>query len=277
MIFHKGLSCTRQHRLVESVKTRFGKDRRYSMADAKKQTNKYKRILLKLSGEAMMGDGDSVINSEFLEYVAKEVSEAIERGVQVAIVPGGGNIVRGATLSEQTGIERANADYMGMLATIINGLALQAVLEKHGLETRILSAIMMREVAEPFIRRRAIRHMEKGRVVILAAGTGLPYVTTDSGAALRGLELYCDAVLKATQVDGVYTDDPKKNLDATKIDVVDFEEALMNPKINVMDSAALALCRDNNVDIIVFDLHKPGNLNRILDGELIGTTVTKVS
>jgi len=246
------------------------------MPTENKQKNKYKRILLKLSGEAMKGEGDSVINPEFLEYVAREVSEAVARGVEVAIVPGGGNIVRGATLSEQTGIERANADYMGMLATIINGLALQAVLEKHGLETRILSAIMMREVAEPFIRRRAIRHMEKGRVVILAAGTGLPYVTTDSGAALRGLELYCDAVLKATQVDGVYTDDPKKNLDATKIDIVDFEEALMNPKINIMDSAALALCRDNNVDIIVFDLHKPGNLNRILDGELIGTTVTKV-
>jgi uridylate kinase len=239
--------------------------------------NRYQRILLKLSGQAMKGDGDAVIDPTFLEYLSQEVAQAVKRGVQVAIVPGGGNIVRGASLSEGAQIERANADYMGMLATVINGLALQAVLEKNGLETRILSAISMREVAEPFVRRRAIRHMEKGRVVILAAGTGLPYVTTDSGAALRGLELYCDAILKATQVDGVYTDDPKKNLNAEKIDVVDFEEALVNPKINVMDSAALALCRDNNVDIIIFDLHKTGNLNRILDGEMIGTTVTKLS
>lgn len=236
--------------------------------------NKYGRILLKLSGEAMKGSSDTFLDTQFLEYLAQEVKGAIDRGVQVAIVPGGGNIIRGAAASKDTGLERANADYMGMLATVINALALQAILEKYGLQTRVLSAIAMREVAEPFIRRRAIRHMEKGRVVILAAGIGLPYVTTDSGAALRGLELGCEAVLKATQVDGVYTDDPKKNKDAQKIDVVDFQEALVNPKINIMDSAALALCRDNKVDIVVFDLHRPGNLDKILSGEKIGTTVT---
>ncbi len=236
--------------------------------------NKYKRILLKISGEALKGNSDGVLDIKFLEYLAGEIKAALDSGVQISIVPGGGNILRGATASKDSGLERANADYMGMLATCINALAVQGILEKHGISTRVLSAIAMREVAEPFIRRKAIRHMEKGRVVILAAGTGLPYVTTDSGAALRGLELDCDAIFKATQVDGVYTDDPKKNPDAKKIDVLDFQDALVDDKINIMDAAALSLCKDNNVDIIVFDLHKKGNLMRILSGEKVGTTVT---
>ncbi len=240
-------------------------------------TEKYRRVLLKLSGEAMKGNSDSILDPAFLRYLALEIKQAVDDGVQVAIVPGGGNILRGATASRESGLERANADYMGMLATAINALALQGALEKEALQTRVMSAIPMDQVAEPFIRRRAIRHLEKGRVVILAAGTGLPFVTTDSGAALRGLELNCDAILKATQVDGVYTDDPKKNKAATKIDVVDFQEALTNPKIRVMDSAALALCQENGIDIVVFDLHQKGNLQRVLSGEKIGTTVTNIS
>lgn len=237
---------------------------------------KYRRVLLKLSGEALKGESASLIDAEFLTYLAKEITETLATGAQLTIVPGGGNIVRGATTSGDTGMERANADYMGMLATVINGLALQGILEKNGLETRVLSAISMPEVAEPFIRRRAIRHMEKNRVVISAAGTGLPFVTTDTGAALRGLELGCDAVLKATQVDGVYTADPKQDSSATKIDEIDFQEAIANPQMNFMDSAALALCQENEVDIIVFDLHKPGNLRNVVLGEKVGTRVTNL-
>ncbi len=240
------------------------------------QKPKYKRVLLKLSGEAMKGQSDSFIDPDFLEYLAQEIAEAVKMGVEVAIVPGGGNIIRGATASSDGKMDRASADYMGMLATVINAVALQDSLERNGLPTRMLSAISMREVAEPFIRRRAIRHLEKGRVIILAAGTGLPFVTTDTGAALRSLELNCDAVLKATKVDGVYSEDPVKNPQAKKLDVVDYQEALVDEKINIMDASAISLCKDNGINIIVFDLLKKGNLQRVLAGENIGTTVTKI-
>ncbi len=235
---------------------------------------KYHRILLKISGESLAGDKESGLDPSFIQYIAKEIVQVVKAGVQVALVPGGGNLMRGAAASADGKMDRATADYMGMLATVFNGLALQDALETSGLDTRLMSAIHMMEVAEPFIRRRAIRHLEKGRLVILGAGTGLPYVTTDTGAALRGLELKCDAILKATKVDGVYTEDPVKNPKATLLKDVSFREALTNDKIKIMDDSAIALCRDSNVHIVVFNVYTPGNLLKVVRGEKIGTIVS---
>ncbi len=233
---------------------------------------RYKRILVKFSGEAMMGERPFGIDPKFLSYLAGEIKEAIKTGVQIAIVPGGGNIFRGVTGSRE-GIDRATADYMGMLATVFNSLALQDALERVGLSTRVQTAIAMKEVAEPYIRRRAIRHMEKGRVVILGGGTGLPFITSDTAAALRGLELKADAIFKATKVDGVYEDDPLKNKKAKRFTTLSFSEAIKNDKIAVMDSSALSLCKENGIQIVVFSIYKKGNLRRAILGENVGTVV----
>jgi uridylate kinase len=235
---------------------------------------KYRRVLLKISGEALAGEKESGLDPDFLQYIAKEVVQVVKAGAQVAIVPGGGNLMRGAAASSDGKMDRATADYMGMLATVFNGLALQDALERHGLDTRLMSAINMMEVAEPFIRRRAIRHLEKGRLVILGAGTGLPYVTTDTGAALRGLELKCDAILKATKVEGVYTADPEKDPEAKLLRDVSYREAITNDQIKIMDDSAIALCRDSNVHIVVFNIYTPGNLLKVVRGEKIGTIVS---
>ncbi len=234
---------------------------------------KYPRILLKISGESLAGGRDYGLDTDFLDYLAQEIEQAAQAGAQIAIVPGGGNLMRGAKASNDAQMDRATADYMGMLATVFNGLALQDALERHGLNTRLMSAITMIEVAEPFIRRRAIRHLEKGRIVILGAGTGLPFVTTDTGAALRGLELKCDAILKATKVDGVYDDDPMTNPQAKKFDTLPYREALINDKIKIMDDSAITLCRDSKVHIVVFNVYTPGNLLKVVQGESIGTVV----
>jgi len=233
---------------------------------------KYKRILLKLSGEAMKGKRDYGIDPNFLDYLAEEIKDILSLGVQVAIVPGGGNIFRGLAGSKK-GMDRASADYMGMLATVFNSLALQDALERKNINTRVQTAIVMKEVAEPYIRRKSIRHMEKGRVVILGSGTGLPFITTDTTAALRGLELKCDAIFKATKVDGVYNDDPVKNNKAKKYEKLSFKEAIRNEKVSVMDTSAISLCKENNVDIVVFNINKEGNLKKAVLGEKIGTLV----
>ncbi len=233
---------------------------------------KYKRILLKLSGEAMKGKKDAGIDPEFISYLASEIKEAYEAGVQIAIVVGGGNIFRGLAASKK-GMDRATADYMGMLATVFNTLALQDGLERKGLRTRLQTAINIEQIAEPFIRRRAIRHLEKGKIVLLGAGTGLPFFTTDTTAAMRGLELGCEAVFKATKVDGVYEDDPEKNPKAKKFDELEFGEAFKNDKIGIIDKAALDLCRANNIPIVVFNIYKKGNLKKALQGEKVGTTI----
>lgn len=232
---------------------------------------KYKKILLKLSGEALMGEKIYGIEPITVEYMANEIKKTSEIGVQIAIVIGGGNIFRGIEASAQ-GIGRASADYMGMLATVINALALQNSLEKLNLKTRVQSAIEMRELAEPYIRRRAIRHLEKGRIVIFAAGTGNPFFTTDTAAALRAMEIGSDVVLKGTKVDGIYTDDPIKNRDAKKIDKISYLEVINN-NLKVMDSTAITLCKDNNLPIIVFAIRKAGNLKKIAEGEKIGTII----
>jgi uridylate kinase len=233
---------------------------------------KYQRILVKMSGEALMGQASYGIDPEVVLFIASQIKSATDYGVQVAVVIGGGNIWRGINASAQ-GIERAQADYMGMLATVINALALQDALEKRGLPTRVQTAIHMEAVAEPYIRRRAIRHMEKGRVVILAAGTGNPYFTTDSAAALRALEVEADVILMAKNgVDGVYEDDPRRNPQARKFDRLTFLEAI-NRRLQVMDSTALSLCMDNDMPIIVFDVQAPGQIERIILGEQIGTLV----
>lgn len=234
---------------------------------------KYQRILLKVSGEALLGDRQYGISPDAALDVAKQIKEIHELGVQVAVVIGAGNIFRGIPAAEN-GMDRATADYMGMLATVMNSLALQDALEKSGVDSRVQTAIEMRAVAEPFIRRRAIRHMEKGRVVILAAGTGSPYFTTDSGAALRALELKCNILFKATKVDGVYNKDPLKFPDATRFSTMTFLDAIKDEQIEVMDSAALSLCMDNNIPIYVFNLFIPGNLKRAVMGENIGTLVS---
>lgn len=234
---------------------------------------KYKRILLKISGEAMKGKREFGIDPLFLSYLAKEIKDALSSGVQIAIVPGGGNIFRGLAASKN-GMDRATADYMGMLATVFNSLALQDALEREGLDTRVQTAIVMREVAEPYIRRRAIRHMDKGRIVILGAGTGLPFITTDTTAALRGLELKCNAIFKATKVGGVYDDDPMKNNRAKKFTKLSFSEVLKNEQISVMDSSAISLCKENNIHIVVFNINKKGNLKKVVLGEKIGTVVS---
>ncbi len=232
---------------------------------------KYKRILLKLSGEALSGKNGDPLDPEILEKYAIEIKAAHELGVEIAIVIGGGNIFRGA-IGENIGIERSQGDYMGMLATVINGIAIQGILEKHGLYTRLVSAIQMNAIAEPFIRRRAIRHLEKGRIVVFAAGTGNPYFTTDSAGSLRAIEMTADAVLKGTRVDGVYTADPEKDKTATKYDSLSYDEAIAK-NLKIMDMTAFTLCKENKLPIIVFDMNKPGNLVKLLQGEKIGTLI----
>ena len=232
----------------------------------------YKRILLKLSGESLMGNKQFGIDADkVLEYAA-EIKDAVETGVQVAIVIGGGNIFRGIQASAN-GIDRVQGDYMGMLATVINSMALQSGLEKVGISTRLLTAIEMKEVAEPFIKRRAVRHLEKGRVVIFGAGTGNPYFTTDTAAALRATEIEANVILKGTRVDGIYDADPEKNPKAKKFESIKFSEALKR-KLNVMDLTAFTLCQENHLPIIVFDMNKKGNLKKILAGKKVGTIVS---
>jgi uridylate kinase len=235
------------------------------------RTPRFKRILLKLSGEALMGDGKYGISPRVLQQIAGEIREIIELGVEVGIVIGGGNIFRGVSASTE-GMDRASADYMGMLATVINGLALQDALEKLGVFTRVQSAIEMQQLAEPYIRRRAVRHLEKGRAVIFAAGTGNPYFTTDTGAALRAAEICAEALLKATNVDGVYERDPKLDPKARKLDRLSYLEAL-RPEIQVMDAAAISVSMENRIPIIVFDLLTPGNIKRVILGEPIGSVI----
>ncbi len=233
---------------------------------------KYKRILLKLSGEALMGGQKYGIDPERLDQYAKEIKKVMELGVELAIVIGGGNIYRGMQ-AEKMGIDRAQGDYMGMMATLINGMAIQSALEKNGLYTRLLSAIEINRVCEPYIRRRAVRHLEKGRIVIFGAGTGSPYFTTDSAASLRAIEIESDVVLKGTRVDGVYTSDPEKNPDATRFSNITFSEVYQKG-LNVMDMTAFTLCQENDLPIIVFDMNKPGNLYRLLSGEDVGTLIS---
>jgi uridylate kinase len=232
----------------------------------------YRRIVLKLSGEALAGSQGYGIDPPVLDRIASEVREVVALGVQVALVIGGGNIFRGVAASAG-GMDRATADYMGMLATVINALALQDALEKVGLQTRVLSAIEMRAVAEPYIRRRAMRHLEKGRVVIFAAGTGNPFFTTDTAGALRAVEIGADAIMKATQVDGIYSADPKRDANAQRLERMTYIEVL-NRGLQVMDAAAISLCMDNKLPIIVFDLTRSGNIKRIVLGEAVGSIVS---
>lgn len=232
---------------------------------------KYKRILLKLSGEALMGEKDYGIDSATVEYMASEIKKVLKMGVEVAVVIGGGNIFRGVEASVR-GIERASADYMGMLATVINALALQNALEKIGIPTRVQSAIEMRELAEPYIRRRAIRHLEKGRVVIFAAGTGNPYFTTDTASALRAMEIGAEVILKATKVDGVYSSDPVKDPKARKYDTIGYIDVLKKG-LSIMDSTAISLCMDNNLPIVVFNVRGKGGIKSIIQGKKVGTLV----
>ncbi|MGY8952652.1 MAG: UMP kinase [Flavobacteriales bacterium] len=232
---------------------------------------KYKRILLKLSGEALMGNKDFGIDHSRLHTYASQIKEVTESGVEVAIVIGGGNIFRGVQ-SDNGAIDRVQGDYMGMLATMINSMALQSALDGVGLYTRLLSAIKMEQIAEPFIRRRAIRHLEKGRVVIFGAGTGNPYFTTDTAASLRAIEINANVILKGTRVDGIYTSDPEKNPEAERYSTISFKE-VMDKGLNVMDMTAFTLCHENKLPIIVFDMNKPGNLMDVIKGEEIGTLV----
>ncbi|WP_276389475.1 UMP kinase [Eudoraea chungangensis] len=231
----------------------------------------YKRILLKLSGEALMGQQNYGIDAKRLSEYAEEIKEAVDLGVELAIVIGGGNIFRGLAAANK-GMDRVQGDHMGMLATVINGLALQSALEDKGVQTRLQSAIKINEVAEPFIRRRAMRHLEKGRVVIFGGGTGNPYFTTDSAAVLRAIEIEADVILKGTRVDGIYTSDPEKDKTATKFDTLSFNEVLTKG-LKVMDTTAFTLSQENNLPIVVFDMNKKGNLLKIVSGENIGTVV----
>ena len=233
---------------------------------------RYGRVLLKLSGEALMGEQQYGIDPAVTTQIGKEIAEIQAVGVQTAIVIGGGNLFRGLAASAK-GMDRATADYMGMLATVINGLALQDALEHVGVPTRVVTAIEMRAVAEPFIRRRAIRHMEKGRVVVFAAGTGNPYFTTDTAAALRAMEMKADVILKGTKVDGIYTADPMLHPEATKFESISYINVLERG-LKVMDATAISLCMDNKLPIVVFNLRTPGNLRRAVVGETVGTTVT---
>ncbi|MBI5181268.1 MAG: UMP kinase [Nitrospirae bacterium] len=232
---------------------------------------RYKRILLKISGEALMGDKGYGIDPVVINTVANEIKEVYKLGIQIAVVIGGGNIFRGLVAST-SGMERASADYMGMLATVLNALALQDALEKRGVLTRVQTAIEMRELAEPYIRRRAIRHLEKKRVVIFAAGTGNPYFTTDTAASLRAMEIGAEIILKGTKVDGVYDSDPMKNKNAKKFDKLNYLDVLQKG-LKVMDATAISLCMDNSLPIIVFNLKKNGNIKRIVLGEKVGTIV----
>ena len=238
-----------------------------------KRKARYRRVLIKLSGEALGGEGGAGICPQALHQMALQVREVRELDVEVVIVIGGGNIFRGLSGSER-GIERATGDYMGMLATILNSLALQDALEKSGVATRVQSAITMHQIAEPFIRRRAVRHLEKGRVVIFGGGTGNPYFSTDTAAALRANEIGAEVILKATKVDGIYDSDPKKNPKARRYAQITYHEALIQ-QLKVMDSTAFSLCLDNKMPIIVFDLFKPHNLRRVVMGDKVGTLVTR--
>lgn len=233
---------------------------------------RYKRILLKLSGESLMGNKNFGLDSQVIQQYAQDIKQVIELGVQVAIVIGGGNIYRGMNEAE-TGIERAQGDYMGMLATVINGMALQAGLEKIGVYTRLQSAIKMEQIAEPYIRRRAIRHLEKGRVVIFGAGTGNPYFTTDTAGSLRAIEIKADVILKGTRVDGIYTADPEKDPTATRFDKISFADVIKH-NLRVMDMTAFTLCQENNLPIIVFDMNTPGTLLEVIQGLDVGTLVS---
>src|SRR6476469_720667 len=233
---------------------------------------KYKRILLKLSGESLMGDNSFGLDPAMIERFAREIKTVTEIGVEVAIVIGGGNIYRGMN-EKDTGIERAHGDYMGMLATVINGMAMQAMLEKVGVYTRLQSAIKMEQIAEPYIRRRAIRHLEKGRVVIFGAGTGNPYFTTDTAGSLRAIEIKADVILKGTRVDGIYSADPEKDILARKFESISFADCITK-NLKVMDMTAFTLCMENQLPIIVFDMNTPGTLLRVVTGEKVGTLVT---
>lgn len=234
--------------------------------------NTYRRVLLKLSGEAFCAAGGSGIDPEELSLIAAEVKQAHETGAQLAVVVGGGNYVRGAKFAKAAHIHQAVADHMGMLATVMNGLALKEALLHVGIDSRVMSAIEIRAVAEPFIRGRALRHLDKGRVVILVAGTGNPFCTTDTCAALRATELECDLLMKATKVDGVYTADPKKNPDAKRYDSLTFEEAIVK-NLGVMDMTAITMCREQNIPVLVFDYHTKGNIRRAVEGNTLGTLI----
>lgn len=233
----------------------------------------YKRILLKLSGEALLGKGSFGIDTDVLKFVAEEIGDVQALGVQIGIVIGGGNIFRGVEASTK-GIDRVSADYIGMLATVMNSLALQNALENHGIPTRVQTAIEMREIAEPFIKRRATRHLEKGRVVIFGCGTGKPYFTTDTAASLRAMEIQAGAILKATKVDGIYDKDPAKEKDARIFDRITYTEVLTRD-LKVMDSTAVSMCRDNNLPLIVFNIEKKGNIKGVVCGRAIGTIVVE--
>ena len=231
----------------------------------------YKRILLKLSGEALLGDRQYGIDPNRISQYAKEIQSITNLDIEVAIVIGGGNIFRGVSAASN-GIDRVQADYMGMLATVINGLALQSALEENNIQTRLQTAIKIEEVAETYIKRKAVRHLEKGRVVIFGAGTGNPFFTTDSAAVLRAIEINADVIIKGTRVDGIYDSDPEKNVDATKFDSISFQNVL-DKNLKIMDSTAFTLSKENNLPIIVFNMNKPGNLLKLVKGEPIGTTV----
>lgn len=233
---------------------------------------KYKRVLLKLSGESLMGKKSFGIDNERLSEYAEQIKDIHNAGIEVAIVIGGGNIFRGVQ-AEEGGMDRTHGDYMGMLATMINSMALQAALESAGIKTRLQSAIEMKEIAEPFVRRRAVRHLEKGRVVIFGAGTGNPYFTTDSAASLRAIEINADVILKGTRVDGIYSADPEKDPTAKKYDTITFD-AVYESGLKVMDMTAFTLCKENDLPIIVFDMDTPGNLRKVLAGDNVGTVVS---
>ena len=231
----------------------------------------FKRILLKLSGEALMGDQQFGIQPDMIDHFGDEIKDIVDAGYEVAVVIGGGNIFRGLQAGN-LGIDRVQGDYMGMLATVINGMALQGVLEKRGINTRLMSAVPIEQVCEPYIKRRAVRHLEKGRVIIMAAGTGNPFFTTDTAAALRAVEIGADALLKGTSVDGIYTADPKKDKAATKYETITYQEVIVK-ELKVMDQTAFTLCKENSLPIIVFSIKEKGNILKILSGEKIGTLV----
>ena len=241
------------------------------MGSSEKTIPKYKRVLLKLSGEALQGPGQFGISSEVIEYVSEEIKSIHSLGIETAIVIGGGNIFRGISSSSK-GMDRSTADYMGMLATVINALALQDFLERKGLSTRVQTALEIKQVAEPFIKRRAIRHLEKGRIVIFASGTGNPFFTTDTAATLRALQMGADIIMKATKVDGIYDKDPVKNKDASKFAELTYME-ILKKGLKVMDATSISLCMEGNIPIVVFDLFEKGNIEKIISGEKVGTIV----
>jgi len=241
------------------------------MGSSEKTIPKYKRVLLKLSGEALQGPGQFGISSDVIEYVSEEIKTIYSLGVETAIVIGGGNIFRGVSNSSK-GMDRSTADYMGMLATVINALALQDFLERKGLSTRVQTALEIKQVAEPFIKRRAIRHLEKGRIVIFASGTGNPFFTTDTAATLRALQMGADIIMKATKVDGIYDKDPVKNKDASKFTELTYME-ILKKGLKVMDATSISLCMEGNIPIVVFDLFEKGNIEKVIRGEKVGTIV----